>query len=625
MKKFKITACAAAAFLMFAACAKNDNTNIKDDASSEYSFAFETQLAAETKSEYPAAGMGKTYYVSAKGNDENDGLSKETPIKSIKKVNTLNLQAGDTIRFKGGEAFTGATLNITSSGAQDEPITVCGYDDETQKPKIIAQKVHGIVFKDVSNLVIRDLEIVVLGSERVSASTPAYAIGIYGDYSADAANENVYIVNNEIHGANNTSSCGIKIGSTLKYSDNRKDVVKNISILNNKVYSLGIAGIYTDAWYTDIKEMCSSPQIYQNVKINGNETYDIAQIAIYEECCYDSEINRNLVYDSGKGVGENAWLSIGQTGIMALGCKDTDIMFNEVYDIYYSNLGFDGMGIDIDWHTDNVNVQYNYTYNCEGSGIGTMANNNSFIRNNRVEKNKVTARNQFGQIGITDFTARNQDVPNDMHAVKNLKISDNLIINDKSGVSCFGAKTENGDSTAWAGNVFENNRCVSLTDTSDFWMKIDTAVVWYKYANNKYYKNDVSKFTSFDSADSSQISPDSSAYDGGGFDSWKKRDVGATFETLNSQAPLLPSEVKCSYSEGALNLTWTKSSGDLWHYNVYLVADGESANYRNMLGEAFAESFSWRPQTKGTYTLVIEPESNQGNSGKQIRVKVILN
>ena len=90
MKKFKITACAAAAFLMFAACAKNENTDIKDDASSEYSFAFETQLAAETKSEYPAAGTGKTYYVSAKGNDENDGLSKETPIKSIKKANTLN-------------------------------------------------------------------------------------------------------------------------------------------------------------------------------------------------------------------------------------------------------------------------------------------------------------------------------------------------------------------------------------------------------------------------------------------------------------------------------------------------------------------------------------------------------
>ena len=48
---------------------------------------------------YPQAGT--TYYVSSSdGDDDNTGLSHETPFETIGKVNSLDLQPGDSVLFK---------------------------------------------------------------------------------------------------------------------------------------------------------------------------------------------------------------------------------------------------------------------------------------------------------------------------------------------------------------------------------------------------------------------------------------------------------------------------------------------------------------------------------------------
>ena len=54
---------------------------------------------------------GTKYYVAQDGNDQNDGLSPATPIKSIDKVNSLPLKAGDAVLFKRGDLWRG---HITS-------------------------------------------------------------------------------------------------------------------------------------------------------------------------------------------------------------------------------------------------------------------------------------------------------------------------------------------------------------------------------------------------------------------------------------------------------------------------------------------------------------------------------
>ena len=66
------------------------------------------------------------YYVSTDGNDSNDGLSAQSPFKSISRVNQLALQPGDRLLFKRGGVFRGG-LTIFRSGTVDKPILVDAY------------------------------------------------------------------------------------------------------------------------------------------------------------------------------------------------------------------------------------------------------------------------------------------------------------------------------------------------------------------------------------------------------------------------------------------------------------------------------------------------------------------
>ncbi|MFY8127615.1 MAG: T9SS type A sorting domain-containing protein [Chitinophagaceae bacterium] len=66
------------------------------------------------------------YYLSNTGNDVNNGTSTTTPIKTINKLNTLTLIAGDTIFFKCGDTFRGQ-VNIIAAGNSASPIVFTSY------------------------------------------------------------------------------------------------------------------------------------------------------------------------------------------------------------------------------------------------------------------------------------------------------------------------------------------------------------------------------------------------------------------------------------------------------------------------------------------------------------------
>ena len=76
-------------------------------------------------------GDGTTYYVSTSGNDNNDGLSEQKPIKSLSKVNSLELKPGDNVLFKRGNIWqeeNGVALLAHTSGTESDRITYSNYD-----------------------------------------------------------------------------------------------------------------------------------------------------------------------------------------------------------------------------------------------------------------------------------------------------------------------------------------------------------------------------------------------------------------------------------------------------------------------------------------------------------------
>ena len=70
------------------------------------------------------------YYVSSSlGNDQNNGLSKEAPWSSLKKISSQTFEPGDVIKFKSGDTFFGS-LDINSSGQSGKPIVFTKYGGE---------------------------------------------------------------------------------------------------------------------------------------------------------------------------------------------------------------------------------------------------------------------------------------------------------------------------------------------------------------------------------------------------------------------------------------------------------------------------------------------------------------
>src|SRR6476659_4420879 len=69
------------------------------------------------------------YYVSASGDDTNDGLTAASPWKTLNKVNTRNFQEGDRILLRGGDIFSGLLCfhSSSNSASRQNPITVSSY------------------------------------------------------------------------------------------------------------------------------------------------------------------------------------------------------------------------------------------------------------------------------------------------------------------------------------------------------------------------------------------------------------------------------------------------------------------------------------------------------------------
>jgi len=70
--------------------------------------------------------VSKRYFISAKGNDNNSGLTENTPFQTLHKLNSLKLNPGDQVLFHRGHTFPGE-LNIRSSGTMNQPITISTY------------------------------------------------------------------------------------------------------------------------------------------------------------------------------------------------------------------------------------------------------------------------------------------------------------------------------------------------------------------------------------------------------------------------------------------------------------------------------------------------------------------
>lgn len=610
------------------------------EASKEYSFN-DSNLSEQSL--YPLSKGGKTYYVSAKGSDDNDGLSPEKPFKTIAKVNTMKLEAGDQILFKKGETFTGRLVYSDLEGTKDNPITIASYGDGTTRPTITNGNKPwsaGVVISmtNCSGVVVRDLNVEVYSTSRFQRNNNTGGIYFRYEYVGERRFSNIYIVNNvlrayDYNGQNkdeDTDATGINITSLESTHDGSPvEVLDGAWVLNNEVSYFGRVGIRTGGWINEgggQNEMHRNK--YLNVHFEGNTVHHIGGLGIYIQGGRNCTIDRNLVYQTG--ITTDKTMIEGQCAIMYLCSEYSSCRYNVTYDVYDGNVGWDAMGIDIDWNTDHITVEYNHCYNCLGDGIGTMSNQNSIIAHNRLENN-LGKTNHTGSLVLDNFTNRQYPVPDDFHSITYCKIYDNLIIHTQENVPAFACKVNNGDQD-YVGNEFVGNHIVlkSNSNPENFtWIDVAAPLQWYKFAENKYYSDKVGAFKVMDSTTNTNLNYDEGAREyevtkEKAFETWQKRDLGATYEAYTDALPSAVSDVECTYSNGKLTIKISGEQANLWHYNIYKVGFDETASYLNMIGQTETGSLIYNVPFKGTFYLVIQPESNEGVYGKAMKIKVTI-
>ncbi|MDC3154125.1 right-handed parallel beta-helix repeat-containing protein [Bacteroidota bacterium] len=113
----------------------------------------------------------QNYYISSSlGSDLNNGLSIQTPFKSIEKLNSMNFNAGDSIYFKSGDYWEGMFW-VKGSGTLTEPIVIDVYGGNT-KPIIngFGYQASVLIFND-QHIHINGLELYNSADHFDSAST----------------------------------------------------------------------------------------------------------------------------------------------------------------------------------------------------------------------------------------------------------------------------------------------------------------------------------------------------------------------------------------------------------------------------------------------------------------------
>jgi hypothetical protein len=120
-------------------------------------------IACHSDQTYQILQTGKRiFYVSSTdGNDTNDGLSPQKPIKTLQKASEIELKPGESLLFKAGDIWIGESLFPKGTGTDDAPITITSYN-EGPKPRIIpgiGQQIYGIRLVNMSGYRIIGLEI----------------------------------------------------------------------------------------------------------------------------------------------------------------------------------------------------------------------------------------------------------------------------------------------------------------------------------------------------------------------------------------------------------------------------------------------------------------------------------
>lgn len=268
------------------------------------------------------SAAGTVYYVSSsEGHDtNNNGLSAASPFATIAKVNSLNLQPGDSVLFKCGDSWRAESLVITESGTAGNPITFGSYPANCPNKPLLsgAQPISGWAVH-AANIYVADLA--------AGANAGKFPAGInqlfqnstrlpMGRWPNLNANNNGGYSTIDAHAGNNITDNALPAGNWTGAQAHIKGMrwyILNRAVTNTSGKTLTL-GVFPDCW----SGSCQDWGYFINNHLgtldqNGEWYYDQAsnRVYLYTTGGTPTNIEGSVVID-GADVGFHGGIIIGQ-------------------------------------------------------------------------------------------------------------------------------------------------------------------------------------------------------------------------------------------------------------------------------------------------------------------------
>lgn len=358
-----------------------------------------------------SAADGKTYYISSsRGNDANDGLSENTPFKTLTRASQLDLKPGSQLLLRASDVWQRQTLMPKGSGTKEKPIVIGTYGTGAKPiicPGYSNNTIYGIRIVNGSGYEIRGLEIM-----------NCYG-GIVFWYENTYNHKYILIEDCYVHQVTGTTTgwgggwdqkmpvdlvmaSGICINGSDAYGNSR--ICEDITIHNTKIdrCDIGIQFISRDhdfsgKWNYHGKDKTTSNN-FHDVKItNCDVTRSYRTGGICISCVSKLDARNLLVDETGyQGVG----MYWGVAGFQVSRVSDS-LIENCTFSNTIKGNSPDGQGFDFESDNQNVTVRKCKFINNDAAGLlcfggtwpganaGNVVDDCYFEGNNRVDDNRI--------------------------------------------------------------------------------------------------------------------------------------------------------------------------------------------------------------------------------------------
>lgn len=297
-----------------------------------------------------ASDIGTVYYIdSENGSDSNDGLSADSPWKTLGRASDVVYSAGDSILLKRGSYFFGR-FSARGDGTAENPITLSAYGDGdlpvlTNSPQDSLYD-PVITIRDVSHWVVKDLEI-----------TAPDGTGIL-IYFNNKIVEDITIDSVVLHDIQNYASddyyssqrAAIRMfgntGKTHRY-------LSDIHINNCEIYDCGY-GIFAGGHYNDENPNSEAYPYNKNILVENCSIYNLYDDGFIMAQAEGLILRNTSIINTCLSSGIYATAPTWTWGV-------TDTLIENCEIAGAKNIK-DGMACDFDDHTDNSTYQYIYSH-----------------------------------------------------------------------------------------------------------------------------------------------------------------------------------------------------------------------------------------------------------------------